>query len=277
MINIIGISGYKQSGKDTVAKIIRYIIGQDSGHFKDVTLEEFLNSKDFEYEINSGWVVKKFAQKLKEIVSLYTGIPLHELELESIKQQYWIPSSSNVLSNESCIEHNIKMINTSDEWNNSVNLDEFENCGILIRLILQYEGTEIGRTMRGKNSWVNATFSDYKPLSYSDHSGWIYPNWIITDLRFENEANKIKSLGGVIIRVEKEKDFYYTDNKIKVYCSEINHNNVDRTELSIIKHDAHISEVALLDYQFDYYIRNTGTLEDLYNSTKQILKLLKII
>ena len=32
----------------------------------------------------------------------------------------------------------------------------------------------------------------------------MYPNWIITDVRFPNEADAIKGRGGIIIRVNRK-------------------------------------------------------------------------
>ena len=87
---VIGISGKKQSGKDTVAKIIQ---GFDIWK-KNLALQtEYPLSNVFvrAYVLNrvriyvSSWEVKKFASKLKEIVSILTGFTVEELEKEEIK------------------------------------------------------------------------------------------------------------------------------------------------------------------------------------------------
>lgn len=69
------------------------------------------------------------------------------------------------------------------------------------RLLLQIIGTDCIRNKVHPNAWVNALFADYK---YEIHrsevptraAGFIdqhvYPNWIITDMRFPNELEAIK-------------------------------------------------------------------------------------
>ena len=72
---VIGISGKKQSGKDTVAKIIQ---GFDIWKRNFALQTEYPLSNSFvrAYVLNrvniyvSSWEVKKFANKLKEIVSI---------------------------------------------------------------------------------------------------------------------------------------------------------------------------------------------------------------
>ena len=87
---IIGISGKKGHGKDTVAKIIQ---GFDIWK-KNLALQtEYPLSNVFvrAYVLNrvsiyvSSWQVKKFASTLKEIVSILTGFTIEDLEKEEIK------------------------------------------------------------------------------------------------------------------------------------------------------------------------------------------------
>lgn len=71
------------------------------------------------------------------------------------------------------------------------------------------------------------------------------PNWIITDTRFPNEADAVKSRGGINIRLQRNSDL---DNN-----------------------DIHVSETALDFYKFDYVVDNNGTIEDLIIKVKEIL------
>ena len=92
-MGIIGISGKKQTGKDTVAKIIQGFdiyqtnkkVQQDysfNNHFvRDYVLGKVNPFPPSSYEI------KKFAGKLKQIVSIITGYSLEELEQEDIKNK----------------------------------------------------------------------------------------------------------------------------------------------------------------------------------------------
>lgn len=137
------------------------------------------------------------------------------------------------------------------------------------RLLLQFIGTECGRQIIHPNIWVNSLFADYIPkerviFKAGDYQGVckrcsitfsgaklqplcreccfeapdVYPNWLITDVRFPNEAKSIKSRQGFLIRVNRP---------------------------SVETNDSHESEIALDNYEdFDLVIDNSGTIEDLF-------------
>jgi hypothetical protein len=104
-----------------------------------------------------------------------------------------------------------------------------------IRPLMQRFGTEVGREMFGQNFWVDLA------LSRIPDGGKV----VFADVRFPNEANAIRDLGGEIWRVERE---------------------------GVVAANAHISERALDDYMFDSIIANTGTLEDLYAAVDALIK-----
>ena len=93
-----------------------------------------------------------------------------------------------------------------------------------IRRLLQVLGTDCGRNMFGDDIWVNIATEKIK----------VGGNYVFTDVRFRNEAQKIKELGGVVWRIERD---------------------------GVAPVNAHISEYALLDYDFDARIQNT-TLDE---------------
>ena len=76
---IIGISGKKTAGKDTVGKIINIILS--SPQLNNEGVATFLR-KDIG---QSHFVVKKFADKLKDIVCLLIGCTRQQLENRGIK------------------------------------------------------------------------------------------------------------------------------------------------------------------------------------------------
>ena len=108
--------------------------------------------------------------------------------------------------------------------------------GLTPRKLLQLLGTEAGREIIHPNIWVNALFADYSEDS----------NWIITDVRFPNEAKAIKNKGGILIRVERP--------GIESHCG-----------------GQHLSETSLDAYdKFDYVIENDGTVQDLIDKVKAL-------
>ena len=198
-MSIIGLSGHIGSGKDTVANIIKKI--------------------DYEKK----WQTKKFAYKLKQIASILTGIPANKFEDQEFKKTY--------LGKEWMIQTKIDHTIIKNGEPSKVEVIS----KMTVRDLLQKLGTEAMRNGLHPDVWVNALMSDYKKTKDKDEE-YSYPNWIITDVRFPNEYDAIKSKGGIVVRVNRDV----------------------KTE-----EPKHISETALDDYQFDYVINNNGSMEDL--------------
>ena len=67
--------------------------------------------------------------------------------------------------------------------------------------------------------------------------------WIVSDVRYRNEADELLSRHALLIRVERP----------------------------VLSEDTHQSEVDLDSYdKFSFTIENDGTLEDLFNTVKEI-------
>jgi hypothetical protein len=169
---IIGVNGYSGSGKDTVGVIIQYLNCQD---VKELTIEEAV--KNYEayqewLEEQSGWEIRKFAGKLKDIASHLTGIDIEDFE-----------------------DQDFKKTNLGREW--WTTCDEGYQP-MTVREFLQKLGTDALRNGLHDNVWVNALMADYK----LDEDGDL-PNWVITDTRFPNEAKAIKDKGGIVIRIDR--------------------------------------------------------------------------
>lgn len=163
----------------------------------------------FIQEQDPSWQVKKFAGKLKDVASLLTGVPVEKFEDQEFKKQQ-MPS----------------------EW------------GMTYREFLQRLGTDAIRDGLHTNAWVNALIADYK-LGCGDK----YPNWLITDVRFPNEAAAVKTYGGVMVRITRGNE---TPNDPNL----------------------HPSETGLDDYDFDVVIENKGTLEELNSKARLFLNII---
>lgn len=216
---IIGINGYSNSGKDAVGAIIQYL--QCSPPIQ-VTIEKVCAKySDYEELLDeeSEWEIKKFAGKLKDIASHLTGIDIEDFE-----------------------DQEFKKTNLEPEW------------GMTVREFLQKLGTDALRTGLHDNVWVNALMADYTSAWTTDEGAHDpvkeLPNWIITDVRFPNEAKAIKDKGGIIIRI-------------------------DRPGVEPINN--HPSEVGLDHWNFDYKIVNNSDLFELKENVKSILKHIKVL
>ena len=225
---LIGVSGYSGVGKDTVGIIIQYLLCNSK---EQVSIEEAIsNYADNEWwlEENSGWEIKKFAGKLKDIASHLTGIDIEDFE-----------------------DQEFKKTNLGTEW--WTTCDEGYQP-MTVREFLQKLGTDALRIGLHDNVWVNALMADYKPEWTTDEGAHDpvqeLPNWIITDVRFPNEAQAIKNKGGIIIRVDRP---------------------------GVVPINNHPSEIGLDDWKFDYKIANVSDVVSLMFTVENILKHHKII
>lgn len=161
---IIGLSGYAQSGKDTVAELLC---------------------------LNYDYQRKAFADPMRE--ALYRLNPL--------------------------IKEGITLRESVDEYGWEVT----KRIGNT-RELLQRFGTEVGRDMFGQKFWVEQAFKHVK----------IDDRVVFADVRFPNEAQRIKEMGGQVWR--------------------------------IVRGDAvngHPSEHGLDKWMFDFYLYNDGTINEL--------------
>lgn len=101
------------------------------------------------------------------------------------------------------------------------------------------------------NIWIKGMYLQIKNILSKSYN----PNndvYIITDVRFKNEAEFIKSLGGQLFRINSSSRNL---KKIKEEAQK-NTNTPDELNVFIEKIKNHSSETNLDDYIFDYYIDN---------------------
>lgn len=104
-------------------------------------------------------------------------------------------------------------------------LDDAKDSYPEIRRLLQVFGTEVGRDMFGENFWVDLTLNNAKEDLV-----------VISDVRFKNEADGIKSAGGQVWRINRSGVGPVTN---------------------------HASEIDLDDYQFDNALSNNHSVLEL--------------
>lgn len=85
-----------------------------------------------------------------------------------------------------------------------------------IRTLLQIMGTELGRWRYGNDWWTNITLSWIAHF----HKEWGHNRWIITDVRFPNEAMGIIASGGDVYRVISDKQGRELEDRQKKHPSE---------------------------------------------------------
>lgn len=191
-VTIVGIKGFKGSGKDTVASMISYIL--HDGIMK-ATYDTWLlyHKNDF---IENDEIIIHFADKLKDDISEFCGIDRKLLDKQEIKENYYYNFKTGIVSTN--IKNIDYVINTVLEYDNlSTLLLLNNNVSIKIRALLQYYGTNVIRNHFWHNAFVHYTIN--KAFDIRNKLG----QCIIADARFDNECNVIKVCGGKIIRVDR--------------------------------------------------------------------------
>lgn len=278
---MISISGYAGSGKDTVGLIIQYLNSEcskvEGDHYR--TFEEFVKKRsgnnDFNNWYYSDWKIKRWADKLKVTASIISGIPIHKFEDQEFKKTQLGPEWSSLRQKPGKREDGLFPKNV-----------EMEMVPMTVRELLQKLGTDAVRNGLHDNTWVNALMADYQTIdkgpylhdsSFTNPNAYYhthcrecdkeyigykrqyicescirfgpanYPDWIITDTRFPNEAAAVKSKNGVLIRVVRP---------------------------GTIPVNSHPSETALDDYPFDFIIDNSGNILDLIEQVRSMLNII---
>lgn len=240
---IIGLSGKKQHGKNLTADIIQELTIVPGSFFPPGSL-----SRDKEHQ---RFQQKSFAGKLKQIVSLLTGIALVDLEKEEVKNQY-LPEEWNWI-----YDKDVHRGPVSEGM-------ESRAKRYTVRELLQKIGTEAMRNNIHTDIWVNGLMSEYQEgfnWFYDGNEG--FPDWVITDVRFPNEAEAIKRKDGLLIRINRDISHFA---------------KIEGDHYSLPLPDNHPSETALDNYEgFSEIIVNDGTREELKEKVKLILQKHKII
>ena len=257
-MSIISTSGKINSGKDTVGKIIRILTA--SPHFTNEAVVDFLEKDLYESE----WQIKKFADKLKDIVCMLLGCTREQLEDREFKEkelgEEWHKYQHENGQWYCTIEHYNSLTKNRQAYWSLIKLTP--------RLLLQLLGTECGRGIIHPNIWVNALMSGYKKYKYAEAADGIvtnkplykYPNWIITDMRFPNELKAVEDRKGITIRVNRS-----FKHKVESAGGKFSLGH-DVTPLN-----EHESEKALDNAKFDYVIDNDSSIEELIDKVREIL------
>lgn len=225
-VTIVGIKGFKGSGKDTVASMISYIL--HDGIMK-ASYDTWLlyHKNDF---IENDEIIIHFADKLKDDISEFCGIDRKLLDRQDIKEENYYNFKTGIVSTNT--KDADRIINNIDEFNYdnlSPLLSLNSNISIKIRVLLQYYGTNVIRNHFWYEAFIRYTIN--KAFDIRNKLG----QCIIADARFDNECEAIKKCGGMIIRVDRK----------------LNNNDNHESEQIKISQD-------------DYVIDNSGTLVGLF-------------
>ena len=140
------------------------------------------------------------------------------------------------------------------------------NRNITPRNMMQEFGTEVVRGNLLDSFWISATKKELVNISYPK-------SVVVTDARFRNELNMIRSLNGITIRVVRN-----TEPAWFAQAERVNKHSgwIKKALLWIYPQvrKIHPSERDWIGYDFDYIVYNNGTLADLEKQIDQIMDIL---
>jgi hypothetical protein len=184
-----------------------------------------------EYLVNNHQFTKlSFAASLKDAVSAIFGWDRSMLEGDTMESRQWREQ-------------------VDQWWSNRLNIPH-----LTPRWVLQYWGTEVCRVGFHEDIWVASL--ENKILK---HEG----NIVITDARFANELQVVKTLDGQLIRVERGPRPYWYEHAVRYNTGKIRQPPLD----------IHASEYSSVGLDYDYYIENNTTKEELFKTTELLINL----
>ena len=147
----------------------------------------------------------------------------------------------------------------SREWRDTIDpwwAERLEIPNLTPRLVLQQWGTEVGRREFHDDIWIASIENQLRTTK---------DNIVLSDCRFPNELKSIKRMGGLTIRVTRG------DNP-PWYDAAVAYNFGNKDSLSILmEHKVHASEYSSVGLDYDYYVDNGGTVDELHRKIDSII------
>jgi hypothetical protein len=132
-------------------------------------------------------------------------------------------------------------------WARKLGIDNFTP-----RLALQLVGTDVLRNHFHQDIWLSSLEYRFR-IKNSDQ------NVVISDARFRNELELIKSLNGIVVWVQRGELPQWFDDAVKANEG----NAIARKIMQTRWRDVHESEWNWAGFPVDYIINNNGSMEDL--------------
>lgn len=147
-----------------------------------------------------------------------------------------------------------------DEWWSKVLGKE-----ITPRYMLQLMGTEAGRNVFHQDIWIRAL---QKKLEQNESEG---VHSVIADVRFPNECEFIRSVGGQLVSVQRGKEPEWYDTARLANSESL---SSDTASEAMNTTGVHYSEWAWIGQPVNYNIKNDSSLSMLEADTNHMLKVL---
>lgn len=156
---------------------------------------------------------------------------------------------------------------TSREWREKVDpwwSERLNMPDLTPRWILQQWGTEVCRRGFHSDIWVASVENKLRQAK---------DDIVITDCRFANEVNAIKTAGGITMRVERGDRPKWYDAAVAFNRGPDGNSAWSISKNKLDKHKVHASEYSSVGLNYDYYLDNNGTIDDLRKQVDSIINL----
>lgn len=143
-------------------------------------------------------------------------------------------------------------------WSNRLQMD------ITPRWVLQYWGTDVLRNHFHTGIWVASVENKLRQTK---------DNIVITDCRFANEVRAIKDVGGTTMRISRGPKPDWYDDAVSYNKGEWGNMSWAISKERLIRQGVHASEYSSVGLDYDYYVDNDGTIDDLHQTIQSIVNL----
>lgn len=174
-----------------------------------------------------GATQESFASPLKDVCASVFGWERHMLEGDTIESRDFRETPDMF-------------------WTRKLGIDNFTP-----RLALQLIGTDIMRNHFNSDIWISSM--EYR-LRKSNRN-----IIVVSDARFQNELNLIKSMGGKVLTVVREDLPEWHDVAVKANQGSVPAKHTMNTRFKSV----HASEWSWVGFDFDAVLDNTGSLDNL--------------
>lgn len=202
----------------------------------------------------------------------------------------FINSGKDTVADYLCSKHNFKKISFADslkdtisiifgwdrellsgssvesrEWREQIDPWWSKRLGIphlTPRWVMQYWATEVCRNHFHTDIWVASV--EHK-LLHSDE------DIVITDCRFLNEFNTVKNVGGITMRISRGPNPDWYDAALSFNRGKEGNNSWAASKEILARKNVHPSEYSSVGLEYDYFIENDGSLDQLYRKIDGIV------
>lgn len=228
MNKLIVISGLKNTGKDTTADMLIYMLNTPE------FMHNYIMYKLFGSVIKGSWKKTSFAKPLKQVLSIIFNIPVEKFEDREFKENYFVNLNTLEIKSLDKISDILQECITDNQFSRALknkDYDFIKSRWMTIRQSLQYIGTECMRQFISNDLWINATLRNPNEI-------------VISDLRFKREFDMISEKNGIVIYIDRP-------------GIEAGNHASEREVIELYKTG-----------MFKHVIHNNGTLKDLFYKIK---------